>query len=244
MTEEDAAALLEAARSGDHDRVWAVLDEGGTRVNTRGDYGTSALHVAAERDDLELALGLLDRGGDPTLTADWGQTPFEYAANMNSRRVADMLLERGAGTLDMWTAAALGRLDDVARYFEGGSPPPGSGRRPVDGAAPDHWPAETAFRSGDEVSDAFYIACRNGNRAVAEFLMTQGADIEARGYFGATALHWAAGQGRLETVEWLIEEGADPSLRDPRFDGTAAGWAREFGHEDVARRIEEIGGGA
>lgn len=242
MTEGREDARFEAARSGDTARLWTLLDASPDRIDAPGDHGMTLLHVAAESDHLEMATGLLDRGADPAIRADWGQTPFEYAANMNSRRVAKLLLERGAAEVDLWTAAALGDVDAVGRYFENGRPPPGSGRSPRDGAVLDHWPADSAFRSGDEVSDAFYIACRNGNREVAELLLEHGADVEALGYFGATALQWAAGKGQATVVEWLISRGADPLARDPRFGGTAAGWAREFGHEDLATWIEANGG--
>jgi ankyrin repeat protein len=40
-----------------------------------------------------------------------------------------------------------------------------------------------------------------------------------------TALHNTAGWGRLEMVQLLIGLGADPTLRDPTYNGAAIGWA-------------------
>jgi ankyrin repeat protein len=92
---------------------------------------------------------------------------------------------------------------------------------------------------GDAVSDAFYIACRSGQLAVAQLLLEHGADIDARGHFGATGLHWAALNGHTEVVRWLLERGAATDECDPRFDSTPEGWALETGHADLAALIAE-----
>ncbi|KAL6766709.1 hypothetical protein ACKKBG_A37050 [Auxenochlorella protothecoides x Auxenochlorella symbiontica] len=55
---------------------------------------------------------------------------------------------------------------------------------------------------------------------------------------GATALMAAAGRGRLETLRLLLAHGADVTARSQ--DGSsAAGWARMFGHADVAAELEQ-----
>lgn len=239
MSEGWVEAAFEAARSGDVETVVRLIEPDSDRVRRRTEHDLTFLHIAAERDDVRLAEALLERGAEVNAIADWGQTPFEWAANMNSSKVAALLLEHGGERLDLWTASALGMLDVVKGYFANGTPAPGAGRRPRPGATLDHWPEDSAFLAGDEVSDAFYIACRNGRREVAEFLKDRGADIGAKGYFGATALHWAAGRGHREVVDWLIAQGADRAARDPRFGGTPAGWAREFGHVDLAQHMEE-----
>ncbi len=49
-----------------------------------------------------------------------------------------------------------------------------------------------------------------------------------------TALHHAAGEGKVELVELLLELGADPSLQDHRFDSTPLGWAEHLEQPDTA----------
>jgi ankyrin repeat protein len=83
------------------------------------------------------------------------------------------------------------------------------------------------------VSPAFVLACRNGHTGVARYLLEQRADVNARGFLAATGLHWAAISGHTQTVEFLLEAGADRTLRDERFDADALGWAREGGHDAV-----------
>lgn len=57
----------------------------------------------------------------------------------------------------------------------------------------------------------------------------------------AGPLHWAAAQGDLELVEWLLAAGADPGMKDAVYGSTPAGWARHFGHVSVAEYIEKFG---
>jgi ankyrin repeat protein len=89
------------------------------------------------------------------------------------------------------------------------------------------------YREDGAVSAAFVLACRNGHTDAARFLLDRGADVDARGFLGATGLHWAAHNGHADAVRFLLAAGADPTLHDTRFDSDALGWAREGGHEPV-----------
>ena len=241
MGDDWVAAAFDAARRGDLHTLERMLDDTPTGVNRRGENDMVLLHIAAERDDVEMIQALLDRGADGEVRAAWGQTPFEWAANMNCQGAAQALLARGAGRMSLWTAAALGLSHEIESFFrEDGTPAPEAGRAPREGDDVSGWAADTAYLRGDHVSDAFYIACRNGHEVVARILRDHGADPDARGYFGAPAVHWAAAGGHEAIITWLIEEGADPRVRDPRFDGDAASWAREFGHQAIADRIDEL----
>lgn len=241
MGDTSITAAFGAARDGDLSTLERLADGDPGLLDAREANGMTLLHIAAERDDAPMVRALLARGADAALEAEWGQTPLEWAANVNAAQSAAELLDSGGERPSLWTAAALGMLPEVSARFEHGrTPAPEEGRVPRPGAKLDGWTAETAFLRADPVSDAFYIACRNGRLAVARYLRARGADLNARGYFGAPALHWAAGGGHAEVVEWLIAEGADPTIRDPEFGSDAAGWAREFGHSGLADRIEAI----
>ena len=147
---------------------------------------------------------MLEAGADVEAWTSWGATPLEWAGVLGSRRAGEVLLAHGA-RLTLASAAGLGLMDALPRLYR------------EDGA----------------VSAAFVLACRNGHTDAARFLLDRGADVDARGFFGATALHWAAINGHAETVRFLLEQGADPALRDGEFDADALGWAREGGHEPV-----------
>jgi ankyrin repeat protein len=51
-------------------------------------------------------------------------------------------------------------------------------------------------------------------------------------------LHLAAYHGNGRMVDLLLELGADPTLHDPSFDATPAGWARHAHHHELAARLD------
>jgi ankyrin repeat protein len=55
-----------------------------------------------------------------------------------------------------------------------------------------------------------------------------------------TALHKAAEDGHLELARTLLRLGADPDLRDHRFDSTPLGWARYFGQQPLIDLLEPL----
>jgi len=56
---------------------------------------------------------------------------------------------------------------------------------------------------------------RGGHVEVVRYLLSTGADCNiAESTGGYTPLHWAASHGNLETIEALVEAGADPTVAD------------------------------
>ena len=200
-----------------------------------GAHAKTGLHFAAEKDDVEMARLLLDAGANIESTTEWGATPLEWAAVTGSTRVADLLLARGAAGLSLVTAAALGKLDVVRTIVSHGDLA-GDSRR-VRPASDDEWPSDAACVLGDVLSDAMYSAARNGHDAVVAFLLDAGAHVDAKGFFGATGLHWAAINGHRTTVDLLLERGANRTIRDARFKATPDSWAEEGGHLEIAEAL-------
>lgn len=56
---------------------------------------------------------------------------------------------------------------------------------------------------------------------------------------GTTALHYAAGVGRLDVVQLLLQHGAKVDVRDPTFDATPAGWAQFFDQAETAALLKQ-----
>jgi ankyrin repeat protein len=84
-------------------------------------------------------------------------------------------------------------------------------------------------------------AAVNGRVDSIRMLVELGADPNRRGTFGGpshgegiTAIHLAAQSGQREAVIALLGLGADPRLKDTLHGGTALGWARVGGHEELA----------
>jgi ankyrin repeat protein len=242
MTREEE--ILSASEHGDVQKVRALLESDRQLANTRGAYDKTPLHWAAEKNNRELAEALLAAGADINAETSWGMTALQWAANMGSREVADILLRHGAhAQLNMWAAAGLGMLDIVESSWESpGRLKPGAGqtrtRRMPDGTWGKMPPPEDY---ASLVSDALYVAARNGHIEVAKVLLEKGADINGRGFFGAPGLHWAAINGHKKMVEFLIDSGADLGLRDEHFNSTALGWALEGNQSEIAELLRSNG---
>ena len=58
---------------------------------------------------------------------------------------------------------------------------------------------------------------------------------------GLTALHYAAGKGDLEVVQYLVEHGADVKAQDTDLSRTAIHFAAENGHLDCIKYLTEKG---
>ena len=98
--------------------------------------------------------------------------------------------------------------------------------------------SEALDRTRRDVPDlVVHAAARQEWEAVA-LIAELGFDLTARAEeSGATALHYAAGAGRLDVARMLLDRGCDPSKTETRFSATPAGWAEFFGHADVAAEL-------
>jgi len=147
------------------------------------------LHWAASNDDVELIDALLDAGADiehPGSSINGGP-PIQSALGYAQWAAVRRLWERGAKTA-LSHAAVLGLMETVISLVEV-SPPP----------------------DRDELSMAFWNACRTGRLEVARYLVAQGAELNwAAPWDGSTPLDAAEAQRQHATTAWLRESGAHP----------------------------------
>jgi uncharacterized protein len=144
------------------------------------------LHWAASSDDVAALDALLDYGADIEAPGAvfTGGAPMSDAVVFAQWKAARRLLERGAQTT-IWQAAALGLLDRVEEYCERQPPP-----------AP------------DEITNAFWHACRGGQLQMAEYLLRHGAELNWIGYDGKTPLQVAQESAAKDLAPWLRGQGA------------------------------------
>jgi len=81
----------------------------------------------------------------------------------------------------LWQAAALGLLDRVNDEFAQRAP------------------------STDEITNAFWNACRGGHQCTAAYLLDRGADLHWIGHDQKTPLQVAEESGNEELLRWLRE---------------------------------------
>jgi len=132
---------------------------------------------------------------------------------------------------DLPHASGLGNLERVRRWFD-------ESGRPALGNVNDHFPASlpekmenlywgAAGKEQQVLDTALAWSCLNHQFEVAEFLLQHGADINTRWatHEPASILHEVAMRHDLKTARFLIDHGIDLTIRDFRWNATAAGWA-------------------
>ena len=90
------------------------------------------------------------------------------------------------------------------------------------------------------VREAFFALGSNHEHALMEELIAVGFDVNSTNELKQTALHYASLNGDEAFVDWLLEHGADPTLRELQFDGNSAGWADAGGHTELAKRLGRL----
>ena len=203
-----------------------LLLAAGADVRQANDRGWTPLHQAAYRNDAEMATLLLRAGARVDLAAHGdGGTPLAVALFWGHREVADVLAEQAVVPGNLRIAAALGRVDRVARCFDANgqlTPEARAGRafyRPHSGF-PRWQPSDDTQEVLDE---ALVWAAKNGSVNVMPLLVERGARVGADPYRG-TPLIWAAANGCVEAVRWLLDHGADANQR-ATFGGPSHGEA-------------------
>lgn len=83
---------------------------------------------------------------------------------------------------------------------------------------------------------ALHYAVFAGHTEVAEYLMAQGADIDALSTNGSSVLMMAIYEGRQELAKTLIEKGADRTPKNDWGDG-ALEWSMRYNQLNIARMI-------
>lgn len=227
MREDQAYAMDQAIGRGDAAALSKLLSDEprltGTPIPVKRDWGEEmwlGLHRAAEQGALELAELLLDHGASIDARTRF-RTPMHgrataliLAAGQGHDAVVKLLLDRHAA-LDLLDANHRSALGFAAQAGHGAVVDRlvgvGCAVDPVDdqGRTPLHW------------------AIDGGHADAALILIDGGADVDhlcPKEPGGFTPLHrCATAGGAMDVVaERLKQAGADETLRDPRFDKTAA----------------------
>ncbi|KAI0151600.1 ankyrin repeat-containing domain protein [Xylariaceae sp. FL1272] len=112
------------------------------------------------------------------------------------------------------------------------------------------WSLKELFRSFEQDSEseatslelqpALYAACKRGFTDIVRVLREKGADLRKHdeNNHGMTALHHASFGGHLETVRYLLNEGADPMIRDD-YEKAPSFYASMSGNQDIVGLLAE-----
>ena len=194
------------------------------------------LELAAYSDGYKFAKALLDAGA---CVADVDPRPesnaMVYAIDYGNRQMIELLWNLWQPAENLPTAAGIGNTKKVRSFFDN------------QGKLKQHAALVYPEGEGIEASDrvlvrALALACMNEHLEIATYLVDRGADINGEWslHEPATILHHIAFTGKLKVVQFLVERGADLSIRDLRYDSDALGWASYNGQKKVVAYLKKV----
>ena len=218
---DDGSPLVDAIQTKNREAVVALLDKG-VDVRQRGVDGTTALHWAVHYDDRELVKRLLKAGADPSAVNDYGSSPMQEAAVAADPAIIELLLKAGAsaespnpeGQTALMVVARTGNVEAAKLLLRHGAKI----------NATEQWGGQSALM----------WAAAQSQPEMVKFLISRGADVNARGavrdwqrrvtaegrpknmnHGGFTPLLYAAREGCIDCIRYLLKGRADINLADP-----------------------------
>jgi len=213
-------ALPDLVNEGQRETALELIS-GGADVNELSVDGTTALHWAVYRKDLELVQMLLAEGANPNIRNDYGATPMSVASEHGIHSIMQALLDAGGdaespnseGQTLLMAVARTGNTDTASLLLGKGA----------NVNAKENWGGQTALM----------WASSQQQPAMVKLLIEHGAEVDARGKDhdwprwitseprnkplddgGYTPLLYAAREGCLECVSALLDGGADIDMTD------------------------------
>ena len=194
----------QAASHGDLKIAKLALDVGIDVNGKDPSSGLTALSNASQKGYIDTVRFLLERGAR---VSAYGEVALHRAVENGDLSIIDLLLRYGApvnaydgaGETALHKAAILGDPKVVRRLMQGGAIAKRVAK-PRDG-----------YRT--KTDTPIHLAASLGHTELLELLY---ADLQPDEVLsaGSTPLHVAVANGRTETVRWLLEYGADPSVTD------------------------------
>jgi len=203
---DQSTPMLQAVYANSVEAVQAFLDAGVGIDEPINRYGVTALYCAADWGRVDVARHLIRSGANPRAPRPDDQTtPMYRAAYAKSSDIVQALLDAGLGPNEsvyrngeaaLHSASYWGHVEVARLLLRAGAAP--SARRPGDAVTP------------------MYQAVHANCIEIIQALLDAGVGVDEPVHKnGGTALHWAARWGgRLESVELLVEAGADINARD------------------------------
>jgi ankyrin repeat protein len=242
--------LIDAARHADGSTVRALLQQRADVTAAEGD-GTTALHWAAYRDNLEIADLLIRAGARVNAANDLGATPLWAACENGSAAMVRRLLQAGgnpnmalaSGETPLMTAARTGNVEVVRQLLAKGAEVNAKERAHHQTAL--MWAVAQRHAEVVGVLLAHGADFRAGSTVRTEVVKTSldpfnpnyTVDIPQGGY---TALLFAARVGDLTSAKLLVGAGADVNDTAP-YGTSALVVAAHSGHGELAAFLLQNG---
>jgi ankyrin repeat protein len=213
--------LLDAVRKADRKAVRELL-RNRADVNAAQPDGSTALVLAAERDDLEVADLLIRARANVNAANDYGATALSVACASGNIAMIELLLDAKAdpnaallsGETPLMTAVDKGNIDAARALLQHG--------------------ADVNLKESRGGQTALMWAVANKYPDIVKLLVEHGADVRARSNGNFTPLLFAAQQGDVESGRALLQAGADVNESRSKDRLTTLMVAVASGHKEFA----------
>ncbi|HVI03608.1 MAG TPA: ankyrin repeat domain-containing protein [Enhygromyxa sp.] len=219
--------LHAAVRNGSFEGTQWLLAHGAD-IDARDEGRETPLHVAIERDQIEIALALIAAGADPNV-----QTSDEH-------RITPLIRATKSGNVELIEALLAAGADPHVKDADGQSAIDHASYReelrvlfPEAGEAP-------RFERVERELPPLLRAVHLGDREAFTQALAEADDIDVSNYRGDTALMLAIMFGQRHMVEALLEAGANVAAANAKGD-TPWTYAFTSGREELRLLLEERG---
>ena len=230
--------LLFATRQGDLETV-KVLLQAKANVNETSEYGWTAVLDATQNRFYRLGVYLLDHGADPNLANEGGWTPLYIATDNRNIEGGDYPTRK----------PDMDHLEFIKRLLAAGAKTNLRMRSSTE--------TRTVFTHqwlNEEGATPFLRAAQSGDLVLMKLLLEHGADPSIATEHNVTPLMVASGIGWVEgvtyewspqqtyeTVQFLLDHGADVNAQDSLDGRTALMGAAHKGRNDVIQLLVDRG---